>query len=175
MEGGQGVVSKPTTRARELQETLNKMEKSGPPIKMTTVQVASEGLPHMKHHADDRGYPHFYPQVHHLRRGDVHQKGDVANPAPLTVLVSKNKEMAWSESSGKELVGPTSGRRSQLAHWIVDVDHGSGALAARVMVNRLWQHHFGRGLVATPNDFGLSGEKTDHPELLDGLPKNCFW
>ncbi len=118
MEGGREWFQSQQLDARELQETLNKMEKSGPPIKMTTVQVASEGLPHMKHHADDRGYPHFYPQVHHLRRGDVHQKGDVANPAPLMVLVSKNKGMAWSESSGKEFVGPTSGRRSQLAHWI---------------------------------------------------------
>ena len=56
-----------------------------------------------------------------------------------------------------------------LANWITDTEHGAGHLLARVIVNRLWQHHFGRGIVATPNDFGVQGTRPTHPELLDWL------
>lgn len=62
-----------------------------------------------------------------------------------------------------------SGRRSRLALWMTDVEHGAGRLLARVIVNRLWQHHFGRGIVATPSDFGHQGERPTHPELLEWL------
>ena len=63
----------------------------------------------------------------------------------------------------------TSYRRKALAAWMTDVDHGAGKLLARVIVNRLWQHHLGRGIVATPSDFGTRGERPTHPELLDWL------
>jgi hypothetical protein len=53
--------------------------------------------------------------------------------------------------------------------WLTDTDAGAGPLVARVIANRLWQHHFGRGLVSTPNDFGSTGQKPTHPDLLEWL------
>jgi hypothetical protein len=56
-----------------------------------------------------------------------------------------------------------------MANWMTDVEFGAGHLLARVAVNRLWHHHFGRGIVSTPSDFGLQGDRPTHPELLDWL------
>lgn len=146
----------------------------GPELKLAKVMVSSEGYPHMKHHADGRGYPHFYPQTSFLNRGDVNQKKEVVSQSFLQVLMPAGKKASqWSMDApaGWER---TSFRRASLANWITDAESGAGHLAARVIVNRLWQHHFGRGIVSTPNDFGFPGERPTHPALLDWLAKNLI-
>ena len=152
-----------------LKQTVLDIEKRGPGLQLAKVMVTSEGLPHMSHHADDRGFPHFYAETHLLKRGDVHQKQEVVPAGFLQVLAPAGKQFSDWQVQPPEGWTRTSFRRATLAHWMTDANQGAGSLAARVMVNRLWQHHFGRGLVSTPNDFGVSGERPSHPELLDWL------
>lgn len=156
----------PTWQAKN--KLLEDLRKAGAGSKLSKVMVTSEGLPHMKHHADGRGFPHFYPQTHLLARGDVEQKQEVVNAGFLQALTPANTtEEQWI--SQRPDGARTSFRRATLANWMTDCELGAGALVARVIVNRVWQHHFGRGLVATPNDFGVSGDAPSHPELLEWL------
>jgi hypothetical protein len=92
------------------------------------------------------------------KRGDYYVKGTEVRPGFPSVLSSADPEVRSLPRS--------SGRRSALAAWLTRPDH---PLTSRVIVNRVWQWHFGRGLVATPSDFGLMGEPPSHPELLDRL------
>ena len=152
----------------KLQTELAAHEAAGPRRKLTTMQITSEGLPPVRNHADGRGYPHFYRQTHLLHRGDPNNKGEVVTPAYLQVLMRDGKaESHWA--ADPPAGSRTSHRRRALAEWLTDTRHGAGHLAARVIVNRLWQHHLGRGIVVTPNDFGFQGERPTHPELLDWL------
>ena len=149
-------------------EELGRLEADGPGEGATKVQVTSEGLPPVKHLADGRGFPHFYKTVYLLRRGDPANKaGPVTESFPHVLMRNGVDETHWQTAPPAD--SHTSGRRSVLARWLTDVDNGAGNLLARVIVNRLWQHHFGQGTVATPNDFGAQGERPTHPELLEWL------
>jgi len=101
------------------------------------------------------------PPTHLLRRGDYANKGPVVEPGVPTVLAAEG-----SSGLNPEAGSGRSGRRTALADWLVAPGN---PLTARVMVNRLWQGHFGRGLVATASDFGRQGAEPTHPELLDWL------
>jgi mono/diheme cytochrome c family protein len=141
-----------------------------PGARPVKVQVTAEGYPHTKHNADDRGFPHYYPKTYLLRRGDVAQKVGEAAPGVLRVLVGPGTDVGrWKVEPSAARRPESSYRRAALAAWITDAEYGTGALAARAIVNRIWQHHFGQGIVATPNDFGAQGSRPSHPELLDWL------
>jgi hypothetical protein len=94
------------------------------------------------------------PATRIFYQGDFTQPREEVQPGFLSVL-DPNAAAILS-----------AGRRSTLATWIASPDN---PLTARVIVNRVWQQHFGRGIVATPNDFGYSGARPTHPELLDAL------
>lgn len=93
-------------------------------------------------------------------RGDARKPGQEVQPGFLSAVPIPSPTIAPLKGRG------TTGRRSALARWMIDPRN---PLTARVLVNRLWQHHFGQGIVATPSDFGAMGEEPSHPELLDWL------
>jgi hypothetical protein len=107
-------------------------------------------------------------KVYQLRRGNVDNKESEATPGFFQVLMrSEVDEKRWlTDPVVKDKMRPG---RLGLSDWLTDVDDGAGHLLARVIVNRLWHHHFGRGIVATPSDFGTRGEKPSHPKMLDWL------
>ena len=158
---------------RKAHGQLQKHKATEPQPKKGKVMVCSEGVKPMKNHADGRGYPHFYPQVHHLDRGDPKQKKEVARQGFLEVLTKKGSQTQdWAQKAPES--AQTSYRRATLAAWITDTEKGAGHLLARVIVNRIWQQHFGRGIVGTSNDFGLQGDEPTHPGLLDWLAEDLI-
>ena len=94
-----------------------------------------------------------------LINGDWKSPGKSVSPGFLKVLMQRSADHWLSEGNKMEGLG----------NWITDTVNGAGQLLARVIVNRLWHHHFGQGLVMTPNDFGKIGSDPTHPELLDWL------
>ncbi len=95
--------------------------------------------------------------IHVLNRGDHLQKGERMGMRTLGVLLA---------DGAPELPADTKAPRTELARWVTSPEN---PLTARVIVNRVWQYHFGRGIVATPNDFGRMGGRPSHPQLLDWL------
>jgi len=99
------------------------------------------------------------PVIKVQRRGNPEDEGGEVTPAAFSW--AKHAAVALGDNAT-----PEGQRRRALAEWIV---HPGNPLTRRVLVNRLWHHHFGQGLVSTPSDFGLGGDKPSHPELLDWL------
>jgi hypothetical protein len=97
--------------------------------------------------------------------GDVTKPGSTVAPASLGVL-SKAAPRYELDADADE-----ASRRLALADWLVSADN---PLASRVLANRIWHYHFGRGIVATPSDFGFQGARPSHPELLDWLARQTI-
>jgi len=98
--------------------------------------------------------------VHLLNRGDAEQRKEELAPESPAAFAGTVPPVRLAKDA------PEAERRRALAAWLTDPGH---PLPARVMANRIWQWHFGTGLVETPNDFGRNGSKPTHPELLDWL------
>jgi hypothetical protein len=98
--------------------------------------------------------------IHLLIRGDVRQPGPLVPPAGVPAVCGPEARF------GLDAAAPEAPRRAALASWLVD---GRNALLRRSIVNRVWQYHFGQGIVDTPNDFGRMGSLPTHPDLLEWL------
>ena len=146
-------------------ETRRAASEKAEPSGLSKVLVASESFPPVKYHTAG-GSVETYKETFVLKRGNVALKEEPATPGFLQVLArAPEKHWDWTPPAGATYFG----KRRALASWILDEANGAGALAARVFVNRLWLHHFGRGIVATPNDFGKTGVLPSQPQLLDWL------
>lgn len=107
-----------------------------------------------------------------LARGEPDKPREPVTPGALAALAARAGDLGLTTDT------PEAERRRRFADWLVSPEN---PLTGRVIVNRVWQHHFGRGIVATPNDFGSMGEAPSHPELLDWLagwfvaPEGANW
>ena len=101
------------------------------------------------------------PKLHLLKKGDPTRPGPAIEPTHLSILPTLERPYDPPSPGAR-----TTGRRLQLARWIVD---RRNPLTTRVAVNRTWAEHLGAGLVRTPDNFGFNGEKPTHPKLLDWL------
>ncbi|HCQ39797.1 MAG TPA: hypothetical protein DIV39_11630 [Verrucomicrobiales bacterium] len=141
----------------KLNHSVDEHAKTAPKPALINIYAARKGGATYNFGADTR-------KVYFLERGESNSKQDLATPAFLRVLQVENvTEEHWLK--GPEKHPP----RVALAHWMTDADKGAGHLLARVIVNRLWQHHLGLGIVRTPSDFGSQGMPPTHPALLDYL------
>jgi hypothetical protein len=135
--------SRLAARSRELDALKNK-----PPREIPQAVAVQDGGPPGTRHAG-------FQDAHVFLRGN-HKKPGKTVPRGFPRILRAQAPARIAQGSG----------RRELAEWLTSPDN---PLTARVMVNRIWQHHFGAGLVRTPNDFGARGERPTHPELLDYL------
>ncbi len=154
----------------KLRAAIDEHAANAPQPELTKVLIATEGLPALRLRTQGKD---FFEETFYLKRGDLAQKVAPAESSYLQVL------MRAPDGAAHWHVDPPDGwrttyRRRALADWITDPEQGAGELLARVIVNRLWQHHFGRGLVSTVSDFGHAGEPPSHPELLDYLARQLI-
>ena len=130
-----------------LQEQIDALKEQRPEPYPTAMTIGEEGR---------EAFPSYF-----LHRGSVGNKGSVMAPGILRVASRGEPEFHPAPEEAK-----SSYRRKVFAEWTASSEN---PLTARVMVNRLWQHHFGEGIVRTPSNFGSTGQPPTHPELLDWL------
>ncbi|XZE44441.1 PSD1 and planctomycete cytochrome C domain-containing protein [Pirellulaceae bacterium SH467] len=111
--------------------------------------------------------PNHLPKTQLFHRGDPNQPTREVKPGKLSVLVAEDRSSSLPDD---DAAIPTSGRRLAFARWLTDRD-SPNPLFLRSMVNRVWLHHFGRGIVETPGDFGQLGSAPTHPQLLDAMAR----
>ncbi len=99
-----------------------------------------------------------------LKGGDYRMPGEAVQPGFLSALSGNQEDAVIEQDRYRQY--PTRGLRMTLAKWIASPEN---PLTARVMVNRLWQYHFGRGIIGTTSDFGANGERPTHPQIIDWL------
>ncbi len=128
-------------------------------------------LARIKPQAGKRPVALEFSEPHLLAGGSWKRPVRKVSPGFVTVLLRagrRSEDWLTIVDAGESRSGALNPREA-LAVWLTDVERGAGHLVARVIVNRVWQHHFGRGIVKTPNDFGHLGAEPSHPRLLDWL------
>ncbi len=141
---------KKTTKSKEQKQTANQTaKKPGPPMGRVFHEQGSKRKP-----------------SHLMVRGDFKRPGPTLLPAFPRIANPWGERVAPSVAESLPEEASTSGLRASLARWLTRPDH---PLALRVIANRVWQHHFGEGLVRTPNLLGTTGQEPSHPELLDWI------
>jgi len=106
------------------------------------------------------------PETFILTGGSVYAPSDPVGPAALSIVNTIYEKESHQKFADQQIPSTISGRRTAFAKWLTNP---SNPILARSMVNRIWQYHFGVGLVDTPNNFGATGGKPTHPKLLDWL------
>lgn len=155
---------------RALDKGVQEHLAKAPQPKLEKMMICSEGVTPIRHHTQGAD---FFNEFYFAHRGDCSKKHGVATQGFLQVLMrAPEGEKHWQVAPppGSKL----SYRRRALASWMTDTEYGAGHLLARVIVNRVWQHHFGDGLVPTENDFGRQGTPPIHAELLDWLASDLI-
>jgi hypothetical protein len=105
-----------------------------------------------------------------FRRADYYDREHPVGLGFVSILTrDQTPENYWNRARANRATNASTYQRRALAEWMTDLEQGAGALVARVIVNRVWQHHFGKALVATVGDFGVRSESPTHPELLEWL------
>ncbi len=138
-------------------DSLDRFEPKAFAVSSGPIDGATDGGPNLKYPAASE---YKAPEVHVLPGGNVQSAAEKVEPGVLSVVARYSRLAEPAIPSGVK------GRRGALAQWIASPDN---PLTARVMVNRIWQYHFGKGLAADANNFGKMGKKPSHPELLDAL------
>jgi hypothetical protein len=153
--------------AEERAEHLHMLEQIGKTVLDLPEKDASQNIPYdglmevpaasvLVHYR-----PELVPEVHVLGRGDLSRELDRVGPGIPGIL--DDGTIRFAQQVTPETIATN---RRKLALWLTRPDH---PLTARVIVNRIWMWHFGKGIVSTPNDFGRQGQMPSHPELLDWL------